>query len=102
MLSGRWDYVFKSMSASELARVAPKGWNHELQRHFYDTADAAFKPSMDALLDLVPVTQVLFGTDYPYVTIESNVTEIHARHLSRLQMHAIQRENILRLMPQLA
>ena len=37
----------------------------ELARQYYDTANATSVPAMTALLKLVPVTQVTFGTDYP-------------------------------------
>ena len=46
----------------------------EIRRLFYDTAQSADPENLGALLSLVPDTQVLFGTDYPYlqppITIE--------------------------------
>jgi len=73
-----------------------------LQRQFYDTADGAYGPSMAALMNYIPKTQVMFGSDFPYVTIESNAQQLHDRRLPKQQMAAIQRENALRLMPQLS
>lgn len=37
-----------------------------LRRFYYDTAAAAIAPPMLALRQVVPVSQILFGTDYPY------------------------------------
>ena len=56
---------------------------------------------MAALLNYVPTSQVLFGTDFPYVSIDSNLKELSERKLAADDMAAIQRGNILRLLPQL-
>lgn len=37
-----------------------------LRRFYYDTAAAAIAPPMLALRQVVPISQILFGTDYPY------------------------------------
>ena len=55
-----------------------------------------------AILSYVPTSQILFGTDYPFVRIETNAIELHQRQLTSTEMAAIQRDNILGLMPQLA
>lgn len=83
-------------------QFAPQGIDYELRRLFYDTADAAYAPSMAAIMSYVPTSQILFGTDYPFVRIETNVRELHERRLAPADMASIQSENILRLMPQLA
>ena len=57
---------------------------------------------MAALLLYVPVNQIMFGTDYPYVSIESNARELLARHLPAKDLKAIKRDNALRLMPSLS
>jgi 6-methylsalicylate decarboxylase len=102
VLSGRMKNVFDGMPAESVAKFAPRGIDYELQRQFYDTADAAYGPSMAAARNYLPRTQLMFGTDYPYVSIEKNVRELHERHLPDADMQAIQRGNALRLMPQLA
>ena len=38
----------------------------ELRRFYYDTAQASLAPPMAALRRVVPVSHILFGTDYPY------------------------------------
>ena len=101
-LSGRMRNLIAEMPAEQVAKFAPRGMDYELQRQFYDTADAAYGPSMAAIQSYVPATQIMFGTDYPYVSIESNLKELRERHLSERQMQAIERDNVLRLMPRLS
>jgi predicted TIM-barrel fold metal-dependent hydrolase len=100
-LSGRMRNLIAEMPAEEVAKFAPRGMDYELQRQYYDTADAAYAPSMAAIQSYVPATQILFGTDYPYVSIENNLKELHERHLNGRQMQAIARDNVLRLIPRL-
>src|SRR5579871_16147 len=102
VLSGRMNNVFSELSPEQLAKFIPQGMDFELRRQFYDTADGAYAPSMAALQAYVPNSQVMFGTDYPYVEIEKNVREIRARHLPAAQMRAVESRNALKLMPQLA
>ena len=44
----------------------PRGLLHELRRFFYDTAQAANRGAMSSLLSTIPLSQVVFGTDFPY------------------------------------
>ena len=46
----------------------PNGLDHELQRFYYDTAQAYHKATMRGLRTAVPVSQIVFGSDYPYRT----------------------------------
>ena len=101
-LAGRMRNALSEMPADRVAQFAPLGIDYELRRLFYDTADAAYGPSMAAILNYVPHSQILFGTDYPFVRVETNAREMHDRHLSKADMLAVQRGNVLKLMPQLA
>ncbi len=100
-LSGRMRNLIAEMPAEEVAKFAPRGMDYELQRQFYDTADAAYGPSMAAIQSYIPASQIIFGTDYPYVSIESNLKELRERHLNARQMQGISTDNVLRLMPRL-
>ena len=55
---------------------------------------------MAALTKLVPVSQIVYGTDYPYRTGEEHVKGL-AAVFSGDDLKAIDRENAVRLMPQL-
>jgi predicted TIM-barrel fold metal-dependent hydrolase len=90
------------MPGDRVAAFAPQGIDHELRRLYYDTADAAYAPSMAAIMGYVPASQILFGTDYPFVRVETNTSELQQRRLSPSELAAIQRDNVLRLMPRLA
>ncbi len=80
------------------ARV-PRGVLFELQRFHYDTAWSAHPGALASLLKLVNVSQVLFGSDYPYRTGEDHVKGLAAYGLSDTDLRAIGRDNALRLMP---
>ena len=40
----------------------------ELNRFYYDTAQVSNAVTLDALAKLVPVSQIVYGTDFPYRT----------------------------------
>ena len=84
-----------------LAAIGPNGIETELRKLYYDTANAAYAPTMAALLALVPISQVLFGTDYPYLSVEYNLDNMAQLGLSAAQLRAIDRDNAARLLPQL-
>lgn len=100
VLAGRVREMTRMMP--RLAEVAPHGFDHELRRLFYETGNAANSPSMAALLDYVPSTQVMFGTDAPYFGLDTNLGLLRANGLEHECLHAIERGNALRLMPGLA
>jgi len=102
MLSGRMRNAISEVPGDRVAQFAPQGIDYELRRLFYDTADAAYAPSMAAIMSYVPAGQILFGTDYPFVRVETNASELQQRQLTSSDLAAIQRDNVLRLMPQLA
>jgi len=99
-LAGR--IVNMTRARPDLAQIAPEGVMHELTRLHYDTANAYFAPTMAALLKFVPASQVLFGSDYPYFTLEQNVDGLADIPLARAERQAIDRANAARLMPRLA
>ena len=79
---------------------APNGVESEFRRLFYDTASAANRPAMAALTSLVPISQVLFGTDYPFVpSIARTVDGLKTIGFSSAELEAIGRENALTLLP---
>jgi predicted TIM-barrel fold metal-dependent hydrolase len=82
------------------AAIAPNGIENEFRRLFYDTASVANRPAMAALTSLVPISQVLFGTDYPFVPSIARTTEgLKTIGFSPADMQAIGRDNALTLLP---
>jgi len=96
-LAGRVREMTQAMPM--LAKVAPQGVDHELRRLHFETGNAANSPSMAALLDYMPLSQVLFGTDAPYFGLDMNLNTLRSNRLSTDQLKAIEYENALRLLP---
>ena len=84
-----------------MKEVAPDGVDHELRRLHYETANGYHAANMAALLAYVPVSQVMFGTDYPYVPVTQNVDGL-AKAVSGTDLDAIRSGNALRMFPQFA
>lgn len=92
----RLPLVNKSLEAK-----VPNGALYELKRFYYDVAQAAHPMALASLLKLVPVSQVLFGTDYPFRTSADHVKGLAEYGFSASDLRAIDRDNALRLMPRL-
>jgi predicted TIM-barrel fold metal-dependent hydrolase len=84
----------------KLSSWTPDAMMAELRRFHYDTAQAANPIIMAALTKLVPISQIVYGTDYPYRTSEDHVKGL-ATIFSADDLRAIDRDNAVRLMPQL-
>ncbi len=97
-LSGRITNMSKTNK--DLSNFAPQGIPAEFAKLHFDTANAFFAPSMAALMELVPMSQILFGSDYPYFTLEENVAGLGEIRLNGAERQAINRGNAARLMPQ--
>ena len=72
-----------------------------MTRLYYETANGYHAPNMAALLAYVPITQILFGTDYPYLTVADNAVGL-AKAVTGADLQAIQCGNAHRLFPRLA
>ena len=55
------------------ADVLPDGFLPEARRFYYDTAQAAHPAAMAALTKIIPLSQIVFGSDYPFMTLAENV-----------------------------
>lgn len=99
MLAGRMDYFFKFRPDAK--SIAPDGYEAEFQRLYYDTANATHPASMAALLKLVPESQVVFGSDYPYVPIDTQAAAIRKLGLAESTAQAIESGNAVNLVPRL-
>ena len=73
----------------------------ELKRLHYETANSAYAPNMAALLKYVSISQVLFGTDYPYVSVTENVSDLGKAGLSADDLKAVESDNAMRLIARL-
>ena len=81
-----------------LAGRLPNGLMAELQKFYYDTAQAANPTALKALTSLVDPAQVLFGSDYPFRTAADHVTGIHGCGFEASELRAIECENARHLL----
>jgi predicted TIM-barrel fold metal-dependent hydrolase len=72
--------------------------DHELSRFYYDTAQVANEVTIQALAKLVGLSQIVFGTDYPYRTSAEHVAGL-AQRFSTDDLAAIDSGNVLRILP---
>jgi predicted TIM-barrel fold metal-dependent hydrolase len=99
MLAGRIANALRTRK--DIAEIAPGGIDAELKKLYYDTANSFYAPTIAALTSFVPDSQILFGTDFPYLTIGQNLDGLRKLGLSPAQMSAITRDNGVRLIPRL-
>jgi predicted TIM-barrel fold metal-dependent hydrolase len=79
----------------------PNSRLHHLRRFYYDTAGASNPVAMQALKTLVPVSQILFGTDAPFFDGPAQVRGLQASGFTAAELREIDRDNALRLVPRL-
>ena len=70
----------------------------ELRKFYYDTAQANHPGALAALMKLIPVPQVVFGTDFPFRRAAEELAGITNYGFSAADVRAIERENALRLL----
>jgi 6-methylsalicylate decarboxylase len=98
MLAGRIGSFFDR--AGNRDRFAPDGIETEFRRLYYDTANATHPASMAALTTLIPMSQITYGSDYPYYPL--NQIENLRRTLSSQDLATISSGNAVRLLPRLS
>jgi predicted TIM-barrel fold metal-dependent hydrolase len=96
-LSGRLQGMFPPNVAGDRA---PNGVGAEVKKLYFDVSNAAYPAALDALLDVVPVSQILFGTDYPFVKVATTVAGLNQyARFSKSDLEALNRGNAMRLFP---
>jgi len=96
MLAGRMEYFFNFRPDKD--KIAPQGYEAEFRRLYYDTANATHPSSMAALLKLVPGSQVVYGSDYPYVPMGTQAAALRSQGLPGDLVTAIESGNAKRLL----
>jgi predicted TIM-barrel fold metal-dependent hydrolase len=72
-----------------------------LRQFHYEIAQANHAGALDALLRLAPISNVLFGSDYPLRPASEAVEGTTAYAFTDAQRRAINRDNAERLVPRL-
>jgi len=86
----------------EISDKVPNGVPAELKKLYYDVANSMNPSSMAALTNLVPTSQLLFGSDFPYVPCAVTANGLDRFGLPGSDLLAINRENAVRLFPRLS
>ena len=100
MLSGRIAVATKRLGA-ESEKLVPNGAEYELKKLIYEVSNATSPTSLAAVAALVPPSQIVFGTDYPFVPIEATIAGIDAFWADPLR-DPVYRANAATLLPRLA
>ena len=96
-------FVRNPLLVPNVKATVPEGTLAELRRFYYDTAQTSNKSAMSALSAIIPVSQILFGTDFPYRTSIDHVRGLRDSGVfTEAQMMEIERGNALKLLPRLA
>ena len=98
MVAGRIEHYSTLPAFKE---KVPNGFDYELKRLYYEIANAAYKPSMAAITNMVPTSQIMFGTDFPLVAIDDTANGLRSLGLPPAELQAIARGNALGLFPPL-
>jgi len=78
----------------------PKGVLYELRKMYYDTAQTSNPVAMGALRKVVPVSQIVFGTDYWYRTADETGRGLTTSQIfNEAELRAINRGNVERILP---
>jgi len=77
----------------------PNGLMHELRKFYYEVAQGNHPGALAALVRIAPMSQLLYGTDFPFRDGAEVNAGLAAYGFSPAELSAINRENALRIMP---
>jgi len=88
-------------AANRAGSLIPHGADFEFRKLHFDTASVTNAPAMAAVLKLVPASQVMFGTDYPWRAAGPSLRELRNLGLTDADLQLIERGSALQLFPRL-
>jgi predicted TIM-barrel fold metal-dependent hydrolase len=89
------------IDAKDSKEKMPNGAMHELRKFYYDTAQGNHPGALAALMKIAPVSQVLYGTDFPFRDGKEENDGLGSYGFSTAELRAIDRDNALRLFTRL-
>ena len=92
---------FAGGNSPEMAQRLPKGVMYEIQKMYYDTAQAFNQYTLPTFTKVVPLSHMLFGTDYPFARAETVAKGLTDYLFKPADLGAIERNNALELFPRL-
>ena len=78
-----------------IAEKVPNGLDYELKRLHYDIAGAAYRPAIAPLTTLVPITQILFGSDNPCIALAGTAEGVQQLGSSEKDLQLICRDTMI-------
>ena len=84
-----------------MGKKFPAGMRAELRKFYYDNASAWNSSAMAALMNLVPTSHIMFGSDYPFLSATEAVHKFNKVQLDPATRAAMERGNALKLFPRL-
>ncbi len=101
MLSGRIDDV-GMQTRPDFNTLMPGGVQALVSRLYFDVANSMYPGSYAALRATMPLSQIFFGTDYPFQSIDGTAPGVDKLVTSPAEHVAIARGNAARLFPRFA
>jgi predicted TIM-barrel fold metal-dependent hydrolase len=90
---------FEFLARTQYKTQLPQGFRPEAAKFYYDTAQAFQPAPMAALKKAVPVSQILYGTDYPFRTAKEHSEGVRASGVfTAKELTSIDRGNALQLL----
>jgi predicted TIM-barrel fold metal-dependent hydrolase len=87
---------------AHITPATPNGTIYELQKFYYDTVDVENQVSLTALRKFVPLSQIVYGTDFPWGPAVNSFKKLEASEVfTASELQAIYRDNALKLLPSL-
>ena len=92
----------EEMTIKGIKEKLPNGYRSELSKFYYDMAQGNHPGALDALMHIAPVSQFLYGTDFPFRDgAEVNEGLAKYQRFTAAERRAIDRDNALRILPTL-
>ena len=88
-------------AANRVSALLPHGADYEFRKLHFDTASVTNLAAMAAMLKLVPASQVMFGTDFPWRAAGGSLHELRGLGLSEVDLRAIESQSAIGLFPRL-
>ncbi len=82
-------FVSAPKASPGLDKMMPQGALWYLRRYYYDTAQTANPGALGALLNFIPDSQILFGSDFPYRTAAEQVAQLKQMNLGQATLERI-------------
>jgi len=96
-------FLGNQVTADGLSKpVEPNTRLHHVRRFYYDTAGSANPIQIQSLKLLVPASQIVFGTDFPFGNVGAHVSGVQACGLSQAELQGVFHDNAAKFLPKYA